>query len=120
MKLPLREAECDALLAELVEWDGYVSSALLGVEAVTACGRYGDAYAADARAFLMDVTLLPLDHGVLDSAAELGLTGLRSLDALHLATALSVCDDVGVMVSYDHRLASAARDHGLWVVAPGA
>lgn len=120
MKLPLREAECDALLAELVEWDGYVSSALLGVEAVMACGRYGDAYAADARAFLADIALLPLDDGVIDAAMELGLVGLRSLDALHLATALSIRDDVGAMVTYDQRLGQAARENGLRAIAPKA
>ena len=36
VKLPLEEAELEALLAELAEWDGYVSSALLGVEAIRA------------------------------------------------------------------------------------
>lgn len=43
---------------------------------------------------------------------------LRSLDALHLATALSVRDDVGIFVTYDERLAEAADDLGLRVAQP--
>ena len=90
VKLPLRESGHEALLGELVEWDGYVSSALLGVEAIRACGRYGAEYAADARSFLVDMSLLPLDDAVLAEAASVDPAMLRSLDALHLATALSV------------------------------
>lgn len=119
MKLPLREAELEALLGELAEWDGYVSSALLGVEAIRACGRYGGSYAGEARAFLEGVALLPLDDAVLDEAASIDLVGLRSLDALHLATALSVKGDIGVFVTYDERLGAAAADHGLVVSQPG-
>jgi predicted nucleic acid-binding protein len=99
VKLPLEEQGHSALLEELAEWDGYVSSTLLAVESIRACARYGPEYAADATA--------------------LGPTPLRSLDALHLATALSVRDDVGAFVAYDDRLASAAADHGLPVVQPG-
>jgi predicted nucleic acid-binding protein len=118
VKLPLREAEEDALLAELAEWDGYVSSALLAVEAIRACARYDKRHATDARSFLEGVALLPLDEAVLDEAARLGPVRLRSLDALHLATALSVRDEIGVFVSYDERLADAARELGLRVVRP--
>ena len=118
MKLPLREAECEQLLAELDRWDGYVSSALLGVEAVRACARYDDRYATDARTFLMDVALLPLNDSLLAEAASIGPDTLRSLDALHLATALSIRRDVGAFFTYDARLAEAARSHGLNVACP--
>jgi uncharacterized protein len=118
VKLPLQEAEREALLLELVGWDGYLSSALLGVEAVRACGRYGEAYAADARRFLLDLSLLPLDDAVLVEAASLNPAGLRSLDALHLATALSVRDEIGVFVTYDQQQAEAAVSHGLKVARP--
>jgi predicted nucleic acid-binding protein len=118
VKLPLREAECDALLVELAEWGGYVSSALLGVEAMRACGRYGEQYAAEARSFLQDIALMPVDDTVLDEAGSLDPKPLRSLDALHLATALSVRDELGVFLTYDERLADAARDQGLNVREP--
>lgn len=119
MKLPLREVEHDALRAELAEWEGYVSSALLAVEAIRACEKYTAEHAADARAWLEGVALLPLDDGVLDAATSLEPSGLRSLDALHLATALSVRDEIGVLVTYDKRLAEAAEGHGLIVAQPG-
>jgi predicted nucleic acid-binding protein len=118
VKLPLREVELDALLTELAEWDGYVSSALLGVEAIRACARYEGGYAAQARALLEGVALLPLDDAVLAEAAAIHPAELRSLDALHLATALSIRDEIGVFVTYDERLGAAAADRGLPVARP--
>lgn len=118
MKLPLQETELEVLLGELARWDGYVSSALLGVEAVRACERYGEEYAEDARSFIADVALLPLDDAVLEEAASLGPTRLRSLDALHLATALSIRDEIGAFFTYDERLSEVAAGHGLVVVQP--
>jgi uncharacterized protein len=118
VKLPLQEVERDALLVELAEWDGYVSSALLGVEAIRACARYGEEYAEDARSWLGDVALLPLDDALLDGATSLRPTGLRSLDALHLATALSIRDEIGVLVTYDQRLADVAEGAGFNVAQP--
>ena len=118
MKLPLQEAHHQALLMELAEWDGYVSSALLGVEAVRACARYGEKYVEDARAWLGDVALLPLDDALLDDATALRPAGLRSLDAIHLATALSIRDEIGVFLTYDERLGMAAAGCGLNVVEP--
>lgn len=118
MKLPLQEAEQGALLAELVKWDGYVSSSLLGVEAIRACERYGKGYAADARSFLMDVSLLPLEDAILTEAASIEPVKLRSLDAVHLATALSIQDEIGVFITYDQRLGQAAAGQGLVVTRP--
>jgi predicted nucleic acid-binding protein len=119
VKLPLEEAGHSALLDELAEWDGYVSSTLLAVEAIRACARYGPERAADAREWLVGLALLPLDDTVMNTATALAPAPLRSLDALHLATALTIRDDVGAFVSYDDRLATAAAAHGLPVVRPG-
>jgi uncharacterized protein len=113
VKLPLREPELNPLLEELAGWEGYVSSALLGLEAIRACGRYGEGYAADARSFLADMALLPIDDAVLAEASSLAPVGLRSLDALHLATALSLRDEIGAFVTYDQRLEAAALEQGL-------
>lgn len=114
----MREPELEALLVELAEWEGYVSSALLAVEAIRACSRYGAEYAVHARSWLEGLALLPLDDAVLDSAASLEAAGLRTLDAIHLATALKVSDEIGVLVTYDQRLAAAAEEHGFRVVQP--
>lgn len=88
------------------------------MEAVRACARYGQSYARDARAWLEGVALLPLDDAVLDEATSLLPAGLRSLDALHLATALRVREEIGIFVTYDERLGAAAGKHGLNVEQP--
>lgn len=118
MKALLDESESTALLAELANWDGYVSSALLAVESIRACARRGVDDGREARRWLEGISLLPLDDVILDRATELEPAGLRSLDALHLATALSVSDEIGVFVAYDHRLARAAEKQGLPVAQP--
>lgn len=119
MKLLLEEDCHPALREELAGWDGYVSSTLLAVESIRACARYGPERAADAREWLHGVALIPLDDAVMDRATELGPAPLRSLDAFHLATALTIREDVGAFVAYDDRLAVAAVEQGLPVVQPG-
>jgi uncharacterized protein len=55
---------------------------------------------------------------VLDSAARLEPRSLRSLDAVHLATALSLGEDLGVMIAYDERLLDAAAQKGIPTANP--
>ena len=64
------------------------------------------------------VALLPVSDEVLDIAASIEPQSLRSLDAIHLATAVSVRNDVGVLLTYDDRQADAARQLGLETAAP--
>lgn len=104
---------------EMARWDGYVSSALLGLEAIRACSRHKGGYAQDAREWLLDVSLLPIDDAVLEEAISLRPARLRSLDTVHLATALSLRESVGAFLTYDARLAEAGSDYGLPVVTPG-
>lgn len=117
VKVPLGEPERPALLEALNSY-GLVSSSLLSVEAVRACARYGPEYAQAADAGLRSVSLLPLDDAVLAVAKALEPAQLRTLDALHLATALSLGADLAVVVSYDDRLSDAARTSGLSVLTP--
>lgn len=60
--------------------------------------------------------LLRIDDEVLDLAGRLAPASLRSLDALHVATALRTGADV--LVTYDSRLADAARSAGVAALAP--
>jgi predicted nucleic acid-binding protein len=92
---------------------------LLIVESLRACARYGPAFTARARAGLSDIALLPMDDEVLHAAASLEPPELRSLDAIHLATVLSIRDRVRVVFCYDERLADAAGSAGLPVARPG-
>lgn len=119
VKLVLGEDEAPALRAELANWRGHVSSGLLLAEAVRACARYGPSYARLARQASEAVALLPVDDAVLSAAADLAPAELRTLDAIHLATALSLGEDIGAMLVYDARLSAAATRAGLRVLAPG-
>ena len=64
------------------------------------------------------IALVPIDRAVLEAASGLGPPGLGSLDAIHLATALSVGADLAGLVTYDARLASAAVRSRIGVWAP--
>ena len=67
---------------------------------------------------LHTVSLLPVDRAVLAAAALLCPTTLRTLDAIHVATAISLSADVGVVLAYDERLLDAAAANGLAVRSP--
>lgn len=97
-----------------------VSSALVRVEILRALARRGDRRdAARAAAYLDALALVALDGAVLDRAAGLRPATMRTLDALHLATALSLSPLPALFLCYDRRLAEAAERHGLTVAAPG-
>ena len=117
VKVPLAEPE-RAVLLEALQPYALVSSWLLSVESVRACARYGPQYAQAADAGLRTLSLLPLDAAVLTRAKTLAPAQLRTLDALHLATALSLGADLDVLVSYDDRLSEAAQAAGLTVLSP--
>lgn len=71
-----------------------------------------------ARGVLDSVALLTLSTAICERAAILEPNVLRSLDALHLAAALEVGDDLEALVTYDERLTDSARTLGISVVAP--
>lgn len=118
IKLVRSEPESRALRAQMTTGDVLVSSVLLLVEGRRAAARYGPVALARARAALSTVTLLPIDDATLEAAAELEPSELRSLDALHLAAAVSLAGDLGRVYCYDIRLATAARALGLDVRQP--
>jgi uncharacterized protein len=72
---------------------------------------------ADTEEHVRGFFVIELSKDIRDRAVILG-TKLRALDAIHLATAMALGDDLDV-VTYDDRLAAAAREHGLRVVQPG-
>jgi predicted nucleic acid-binding protein len=117
IKLVRSEAESSALRRDLVGRD-LLSSALLVVEGRRAARRYGELAGTRARAALTAITLLPLEEPILDGACELNPVELRSLDALHLATVLSLGEDIERFYCYDERLAGAAQALGVEVAQP--
>lgn len=118
VKLVRAEPESPQLRAQLAVGDQLVSSALLVVEGRRAAARYGATALQRARAALTTITLLTIDDATLESAAELRPPALRSLDALHLAAAASLGDELGRFFCYDTRLGDAAAQLGFDVRAP--
>lgn len=121
VKLVNPEPESRSLKELLADWPERISSALARVEVLRATRRAGGDEDSLRRAekVVGRVGLIRLDHTVLDEASSLGPPELRLLDAIHLATALSVGEDLGGMVCYDPRLAEAATVSGIEVLTPG-
>jgi predicted nucleic acid-binding protein len=118
-KLLIREAESVALgnyLDHLGPNEGPVSSALLETE-LRRLGVRFDLSQAAISDLLDRVALVEPNRSLYAEAGLLPGSHLRSLDALHIATALRV--DASVVVAYDHRLQQAARAVGLPTTAPG-
>jgi predicted nucleic acid-binding protein len=67
---------------------------------------------------LQSLELLRMDDPILDRAGEIGPLNLRALDAIHLASALSLGRELDALVTYDRRLASAAEAAGMVVESP--
>ena len=121
VKLAWQEVESHALREALDQVESRVASELAVVEVVRAAGRIdGDAGRTRGRAALLRAVLVPIDRGVLDVAASLDPKGLRSLDAIHVATALALESPDVVFFSYDRRTIEAAEANGLTVASPGA
>jgi predicted nucleic acid-binding protein len=62
--------------------------------------------------------MVRIDEPLLDRAADLEPGELRTPDAIHLASALQIGPDLGVMIAYDARLTAAAQAYGLAVESP--
>lgn len=113
VKLVVAEPETPALLEFLAGWPHRVSSALARVEVLRAVKRTGAGPSVRRRAarILARVALIRVDDPVLATAVRLAPHELRTLDAIHLATARSL-DDLAGIVTYDKRLGrAAARAH---------
>ena len=122
LKLLHDETESDELAAWLAARAGtpVVSSELAKVEVIRACRRINPATLTQATTLLASLDLIPLSGTVIDEAANIGATTLRSLDALHLASALAIQAQLTAFIAYDHRLAGAASIAGLELLTPGA
>lgn len=125
MKLVRRERETPHL-AELLARSPSppIASALVRVElrraVAHAGGGVGSPEAKRAEAILREIDLVAIDDALLDAAGRLDAPGLRSPDAIHLASALLVAPDLAALVTYDRRMLAAADRLRLPVVAPGA
>ena len=121
VKLVQREVESDALRRYLRvhRGDERVASELVRVEVVRSVLGGGAEAVAHARRQLARLYLVVVDRQVLDQAATLTPGSLlRSLDAIHLATAQLLGSELRSIVTYDARMAQVAGSLGLSVAAP--
>ena len=119
LKLIVVERESASLRRFLIGWPERTSVTLLRTETVRALRRAGyEAQVGAARRLFGSMRLIRLDESLLDRAAELDPREMRSLDAVHLAAALSLGSDLGVFVTYDERLADAAQRSGIASSSP--
>jgi predicted nucleic acid-binding protein len=121
VKLVQREAESNALRRFLRRHrdDRRVTSALARVEVVRAISGGGPAAIAHARRQLARVDEIAIDRDLLDTAGTIAPgESLRSLDAIHLASAQTLAPDLRAVVTYDQRIAAAAHTLGMIIEAP--
>lgn len=120
VKLVVAEAESGALQRFLRRRPSRVTSALAKVEVRRAVRFQGRPADDRVTSILTRVRLLRLDDALLDAAAALDARVLRSLDAIHLASALALGEDLECIVTYDRRMCDAAAALELAVRSPGA
>jgi predicted nucleic acid-binding protein len=119
VKLAVEEPESAALLRHLRRRRPLVSSALARTELARSLLGLGPAGIARGREVLNRCELVRVNDRVLTAAGELLPAEVRSLDAIHLATARLLGSDVATLITYDERMAAAATALRLRVGSPG-
>jgi predicted nucleic acid-binding protein len=121
LKIVVPEPESKSLPKPLGDWPIRISSELARTKVLRALRRVNVTATEFRRGqkTLERIGMVPVDSRVLNEAALLKPTILRSLDAIHLATAISLRHELGGVVTYDVRLSAAASASKLTVWAPG-
>jgi predicted nucleic acid-binding protein len=117
VKLIAHEPETADLRVELARWPRRVSSLLAAIEVTRTARRLGALATPLAPRVLAGLQLLAIDP-IAPTAMQIGSTLLRSLDAIHLATADSIRAELAVLITYDHRMLADAQALGLPALAP--
>ena len=118
VKLVLEEPEATALRSYLSGGGPVVTSLIAATELVRAVRRIDPDLEAAANAVIDALTLADLEVGILTAAGTLAPPQMRTLDAIHVATALALGTELDAVVTYDARMAEAARAVGLRTEAP--
>lgn len=112
------EPETSAIRRELRAFDQRMASRLLRIE----LGRIGlrEDMQAHIDGLLAGIVLIPLSQQILTDAETLTPSTVATLDAIHLATAVSLskADKLNALMTYDRQLAAGAREHGIAVLSP--
>jgi predicted nucleic acid-binding protein len=118
VKLAVREPESSALRRYLRRRRPLVTSALARTEVARALLPLGAEAVERGVDVLRRLDVIRLNDGILTAAGTMLPIGLRSLDAIHLATARQLGADLARICTYDERMTAAAASAGLDVVAP--
>lgn len=119
-KLVVAEEETPALMTWFAQNErNPVSSDLARTELLRTVRRVAPDQVVRARDVLEAVTLIQVTTAMFEQAGLLEPTLLRTLDAVHLSAAIALGDDLEGLVTYDDRLAQAARSNAIRVIAPG-
>jgi uncharacterized protein len=119
VKLFKAEQETEAFRAALSDWPVQVASELIRVEAVCTARRLGgEDVLQRANAALERINLIPLTPEIIEHATDEHTPALRAMDAIHLATALTMREDLGAVFVYDTDLHAAACANQLNPLAP--
>ena len=119
VKLIVTEAQSSALATALNAFDDHLTSEVAVIEVTRAVRRTGQSAAAGrVDDVLSRIGLVAVDHDVVQVARFVEPTALRTLDTIHLATAVSLGLPDLTFVAYDQRLLGAAEAAGLAVAAP--
>jgi predicted nucleic acid-binding protein len=120
VKLVIEEPESSALERHLVGRPVLAASrvAIVEVSRATAIANPVPEVRAETHRLLAACMLIDVTAGLLDAAARLASAAVRTLDAIHLASALRI--EADELLAYDRRLMEAATQHGIPVASPGA
>lgn len=117
VKLFKAEPETVAMRTALGDWPVQVASELIRVEAICTARRLGNVLTRATQA-VEQINLVPLTPAIIELATDAYTPPLRAMDAIHLATALTMREDLGAMFVYDNDLHAAAQAHDLNPLAP--
>jgi predicted nucleic acid-binding protein len=118
VKLVVREPESAALRRYLRHRRPLISSVLARTEVARALLLLGPDVVAQGQEVLTRFGLARVNDSVLSAAGSMLPVNIRSLDAIHLATAQRLGADLARIVTYDERMSLAAQTLGLAVAAP--
>jgi predicted nucleic acid-binding protein len=118
VKLVVREPESLALRRFLRRRHPLVSTALARTEVLRALLPAGDEAVTRGRAVLQRIDLVRVNDRILNAAGVLRPPELRSLDAIHLATAQELGDELSALITYDDLMITAAKQLGYKIVQP--
>lgn len=118
VKLCWPEPESEALHSYLRRWPLRVTAALLWTEALRAVQRQPRPRVEQTQRLLQRMAMMEVDRALFRQAGLLGPSTMRSLDAIHIAAAMSLGPDLGVLITYDDRMGASASLFGLPVASP--